>query len=188
MSAVPSVAHVPAAAEVAIASVPAVATRPVTTASDLSPRSKLSPTRTKGSGRRLVHFGVTLAEILRNGEHNDIIRFSPTGDSVWILSRSELSRQVMPEFDMRPNWESFVRQLRNYGFRYASKIRSTKFVDVYVHETFNRDNAVIPVRVDARLSVGSDWHGRALEAKRNAPGMRPTPSESSEQNSTVSTA
>ena len=148
---------------------------PVVTAAKITSISKLStlsPTRTKGSGGRLVHFGVTLAEMLRNGEHSDIMRFSPAGDAVWILDRKQLSEQVMPEFGMKPNWDSFVRQLRYYGFHYASERRSIKFIDVYVHATFDRDNTVIPVRMDVKESMGALWHKRAQQARRNAPGMR----------------
>lgn len=123
---------------------------------------------------RLVPFGKTLATLLRNGEHSDIIRFSPDGDAVYIFDRKALSEQVMPVLGMRPNWQSFVRQLRNYGFHYASQRRRADYVDVYVHATFHRDNFINPVCVNVRESFMGDFHKRAEAAQRKAPGVRPS--------------
>jgi hypothetical protein len=134
------------------------------------PASTVSPSTPK---RRAVHFGKRLGEILKQNQFPDIMRFSPDGTAIWILNRDELGKQIMPDLGMKPNWNSFVRQLRYYGFQYAAKVRSTKFVDVYVHATFNRDSQDVPLRIYAGEPVKSPTAQRLASAKKAAPGIRP---------------
>ena len=89
-----------------------------------------------------------------------VIRWSDDGTSLIIRDEAQLSR-VLPQFFKSDKYESFVRQLRKYGFK---KKRSEGDYKVYQHESFVRDRPNLMVSIKkGKVQSGGD-ESRATSA------------------------
>ncbi|KAI9496525.1 HSF-type DNA-binding-domain-containing protein, partial [Zychaea mexicana] len=83
--------------------------------------------------------------MVNDQSHQDLISWSPTGESFFIYSSKNFSKQVLPEYFKHGNFSSFVRQLNMYGFRKINKASRGKHgtdqseIWEFMHPQFLRD-------------------------------------------------
>ncbi|KAL9082165.1 MAG: hypothetical protein Q9159_006650 [Coniocarpon cinnabarinum] len=66
--------------------------------------------------KQIPPFIQKLSSFLDNNSNDELIRWSPTGDSFIVLDEEQFANKLIPELFKHNNYASFVRQLNMYGF------------------------------------------------------------------------
>ncbi|KAL4064822.1 hypothetical protein V8B97DRAFT_1986380 [Scleroderma yunnanense] len=81
----------------------------------VAPRSSTSHLN-KPARNAVPAFLQKLYEMVNNPNHRDLIRWSDTGDSFFVLDQESFANEVLGYWFKHKNFSSFVRQLNMYGF------------------------------------------------------------------------
>ena len=100
--------------------------------------------------RVLPAFLTKLYDIVESKESDEIIRWSPSGDSFVIVNETALSKDFLPRYFKHSNFSSFVRQLNMYGFRKLKCILGHDWE--YGHNSFRRGRADLLSEIKRRYT------------------------------------
>eukprot|EP00299_Pterocystis_sp_00344_P014173 c7004_g1_i1.p1 GENE.c7004_g1_i1~~c7004_g1_i1.p1 ORF type:complete len:443 (+),score=119.45 c7004_g1_i1:33-1361(+) len=80
-------------------------------------------------------FLLKLYTMLEDPNTDDIIAWSPKGDTFIVFKPSEFANLVLPQFFKHSNFQSFIRQLNLYGFH---KLKQSANWNEFSHDMFKR--------------------------------------------------
>ncbi|KAA0156570.1 hypothetical protein FNF29_00681 [Cafeteria roenbergensis] len=111
-------------------------------------------------------------DILDRAEHQDLVSWSPAGDSILVHQPARFSSEILPNFFKHRNFSSFVRQLNLYSFRKTGDDPSCR---EFRHPLFRRDRPDLLPQIRRRTRKKGKAGGDDGSEPHDSPGFSSMP-------------